>query len=319
MSGEFQFPWGNDKRYNDFSTHFRSLFDGRVQKISVHAGFTCPNRDGNRGEGGCTYCNNKTFQPAYCDLNKILKMQIEEGISFFSRKYHNMRYLVYFQSYTNTYAPVSILRELYSEALMYPGVIGLVIATRPDCLSYEVLALLEELSENYYVMVELGIETTEIRTLERINRGHTWEESVRALHETSRRSIHNCAHLILGLPGENYEDFIRQARTISSLPVEMIKLHQLQVHSGTAMAYEYSMFPERFHQFSIEEYSELVVDYLENLNPAVIVARFVSSAPDNMVIAPRWGIKNYEFVAKVEKRLLERGTWQGKLWGEMKG
>ena len=314
MTKTIHYPWRHSKRYNDFSTHFRTMFEGRVQKISVNAGFTCPNRDGSRGVGGCTYCNNKTFQPSYCDLNSVLKTQLEEGIAFFSRKYTTMRYLAYFQSYTNTYAPISVLRDLYHEALQYPGVIGLVIATRPDCLSEEVLDLLEELSQNCYVMVELGIETTNNHTLERINRGHTWEESVRALKETARRSIHNCAHLILGLPGEQYPDFIAQAQIMSSLPVEIIKLHQLQIHTGTAMAHEYSLFPDRFHPFGVDEYAELVVDYLEHLNPAIIVERFVSSAPDAMVIAPRWGMKNYEFVAKVEKRLSERETWQGRIW-----
>ena len=318
MAETFNYLWGHGKRYNDFSTHFRSVFEGRVQKISVNAGFTCPNRDGTRGLGGCTYCNNKTFQPSYCNLDNLLKIQLKEGIEFFSKKYTTMQYLAYFQSYTNTYAPVSVLRELYHEALQYPGVIGLVIATRPDCLSEEVLDLLEELSQKCYVMVELGIETIKDGTLERINRGHTWAESVRALGETSRRSIHNCAHLILGLPGENHADFIDQAHVISQLPVEIIKLHQLQIHTGTVMAHEYSRFPDRFHPFGVEEYADLVVDYLENLNPAIIVERFVSSAPAAMVIAPRWGIKNYEFVAKVEKRLKERATWQGRIWDNEK-
>ena len=318
MSIATLYTWDHSKRYNDFSTYFRTMFDGRVQKISVNAGFTCPNRDGTRSVGGCTYCNNKTFQPSYCDLNHVLKVQLGDGIAFFSRKYTTMRYLAYFQSYTNTYAPVTILRELYSEALNYPGVIGLVIATRPDCLNDDVLDLLEELSQKCYVMLELGIESTQDCTLVRINRGHTWAESVRALKETSSRKIHNCAHLILGLPGENHINFMDQAKMMSTLPVEIIKLHQLQIHSGTAMAHEYSQFPDRFHPFSVEEYSNLVVDYLENLNPAIIVERFVSSAPDAMVIAPRWGLKNYEFVAKVEKRLLELDTWQGRLWQEKK-
>lgn len=312
------YTWGHAKRYNDFSTHFRSLFEGRVQKISVNAGFTCPNRDGKSGRGGCTYCNNKTFQPSYCDADIALKTQLDAGIAFFARKYPSMRYLAYFQSYSNTYAPVKILRDLYSQALQYPGVAGLVIATRPDCLDDTVLDLLEELSQKHYVMVELGLESTKDETLERINRGHTWADSVRALQETARRSIHSCAHLMLGLPGENYGDFIEQARIISALPVENIKLHQLQIHTGTAMAYEYAMHPERFHPFTVEEYAELVVDYLENLHPKIIVERFVSSAPDSMVIAPRWGMKNYEFVAKVEKRLLERDTWQGKKWVNVK-
>ena len=225
-----------------------------------------------------------------------------------------MKYLVYFQSYTNTYNVISTLRKLYQEALQYPGVIGLVIATRPDCLGDEVFDLIEELSQSYYIMLEIGLESVKENTLRLINRGHTMKESVEALEEVARRRIHNCVHLILGLPGETYADFIDQARTISCLPVENIKLHQLQVHTGTAMASEYKTNPERFNLFTVTQYSELVVDYLEHLNPAIIVERFVSSAPEGMVIAPRWGIKNHEFVAKVEKRLRERDTWQGKLW-----
>jgi radical SAM protein (TIGR01212 family) len=311
---DIKFLEGKEKRYNDFSTCFRSLFNGRVQKISLNAGFTCPNRDGKRGYGGCTYCNNKTFQPDYCHLQDELKIQIEEGISFFSKKYDTMRFLAYFQAYTGTYAPVEILKQIYEEAIRHDKVLGLVIATRPDCLGNDVLDLLEELSKQCYVMVELGIESVKEETLKRINRGHSWEESVRALEETSRRGIHNCAHLILGLPGEKYEDFINQANVISSLPVENIKLHQLQIHTGTLMAKEFVEFPEDFPMFTVESYVELIVDYLEHLNPSIIVERFVSSAPDKMVIAPKWGLKNFEFVAKVEKRLIERDTWQGKLY-----
>ena len=305
---------GKEKRYNDFSTHFRKLFNGRVQKISLNAGFTCPNRDGLKGKGGCTYCNNKTFQPDYCHLQDELKIQLDEGIRFFSKKYNTMRFLAYFQAYTGTYAPVEILKQLYDDSLRHEKVLGLVIATRPDCLGNDVLDLLEELSKKCYVMVELGVESVKEETLKRINRGHSFEDSVYALKETSRRGIHNCAHLILGLPGEKYEDFMEQARVISSLPVENIKLHQLQVHTGTNMAKEFAEVPEDFTMFTVESYINLVVDYLECLNPSIIVERFVSSAPGKMVIAPKWGLKNYEFVAKVEKRLIERDTWQGKLY-----
>jgi uncharacterized protein len=306
------------KRYNDFSSYFRTIFDGRVQKISINAGFTCPNRDGVRGFGGCTYCNNKTFQPSYCDLKKVLNIQLEEGIDFFSKKYDTMRFLAFFQAYSNTYAHVEVLRQLFEEAIRHPKIIGLVIATRPDCLEGEVLDLLEELSGKCYVMVELGIESVKDETLKRINRGHSWEESVRALKETKRRGIHNCAHLILGLPGEKYVDFIEQAKVISSLPVENIKLHQLQIHTGTVMAKEFAEFPQEYPMFTVEEYIELVIDYLECLNPSIIVERFVSSAPDRMVIAPKWGMKNYEFVAKVEKRLIERDTWQGRIYSDIR-
>ncbi|GET31699.1 TIGR01212 family radical SAM protein [Prolixibacter bellariivorans] len=308
------FPWGHQRRYNDFPTFFRRKFNERVQKISIDAGFTCPNRDGSRGTGGCTYCNNKTFKPMYCQLENSVTSQLEEGIQFFRKKYESIKFLAYFQAYSNTYAPVKDLRKLYDEALAYPGVIGLVIATRPDCLNNDVLDFLQELSEKYYVMVELGIESVQDRTLEAVNRGHAWEESVRALEETSRRGIHNCAHMILGLPGESRDEILEQADVISRLPVENLKLHQLQIHKGTFMAKQYADTPDMFHLFSVEEYRELVVDYLERLNPHIIVERFVSSAPADLLIAPRWGLKNFEFVAKVEKRLEERDTWQGRLF-----
>jgi len=312
MDSRIDFPWGHSRRYNDFPAFFRSKFKGRVQKVSVDAGFTCPNRDGVKGYGGCTYCNNKTFKPTYCSLERSISSQLEQGIDFFARKYKTMRFLAYFQAYTNTYAPLNDLRRLYKEALAYPKIIGLVIATRPDCLEPEVLDYLESLSKEYYVMVEFGIESHLDSTLHRVNRGHTFAESARALGETRRRGINNCAHLILGLPGENREDFLNQARAISKLPVDNLKLHQLQIHKGTALEKQYKESPTGFHLFSAEEYIELVVDYLELLNPQIIVERFVSQAPPEMLVAPKWGLKNFEFVAKLEKRLEQRNTWQGK-------
>ncbi|HET6558139.1 MAG TPA: TIGR01212 family radical SAM protein [Prolixibacteraceae bacterium] len=308
------FSWGGDKRYNDFSGYFRRKFDCRVQKISIDAGFTCPNRDGSKGRGGCTYCNNETFSPAYCDLKKSVSVQLSEGIEFFSRKYNSMKYLAYFQSFSNTYAPLDQLQRLYAEALNHPDVIGLVIATRPDCLTNEILDYLQLLSEKYYVMVEFGIESHKEVTLERINRGHTFEESARALQETSRRKIHNCAHLILGLPGETESDWLDQARVISRLPVENLKLHQLQIHKQTRMYREYLQNPELFPLFTVEAYLDLVVQYLELLNPAMVVERFVSESPGQLLVAPRWGLKNFEFTAKLEKLLEARNTWQGRLF-----
>ncbi|HEY3369375.1 MAG TPA: TIGR01212 family radical SAM protein [Prolixibacteraceae bacterium] len=309
-----RFLWQGDKRYNDFSGYFRRKFDGRVQKISIDAGFTCPNRDGSRGYGGCSYCNNQTFSPAYCNLEKTVSVQLNEGIEFFARKYNSMKYLAYFQSYSNTYAPVEILKSLYAEALQHPEVIGLVIATRPDCLSTEILDYLQLLSERYYIMVEFGIESHKNLSLEQINRGHTFEESIFAIEETARRKIHNCAHLILGLPGETEADCLDQARVISRLPVENLKLHQLQIHKNTRMYREYLQNPDQFPMFTVEAYLDLVVQYLELLNPAVVVERFVSEAPDELLVAPRWGLKNFEFTAKLEKLLESRDTWQGRLF-----
>jgi hypothetical protein len=309
-----QYLWGSDNRYNDFSGYFRKKFNGRVQKISVDAGFTCPNRDGSRGIGGCSYCNNQTFSPAYCNLEKSVNTQLVEGIGFFSRKYNSMKYLAYFQSYSNTYAPLEILKSLYEEALNHPEVIGLVIATRPDCLTAEILDYLQKLAEKFYIMVEFGIESHKNSSLDRMNRGHHFEESVWALNETARRKIHNCAHLILGLPGETETDWLDQARVISQLPVENLKLHQLQIHKGTRMYYEYLKNPENFPMFSVEEYLNLVVKYLELLNPEIVVERFVSEAPDELLVAPRWGLKNFEFTDKLEKMLEQRNTWQGRLF-----
>ncbi len=308
------FSWGHKKRYNDFPTYFKNKFSGRVQKVSVDAGFTCPNRDGTKGVGGCTYCNNKTFKPTYCNLDNSVTTQITQGIRFFSKKYATMKYLAYFQAYTNSYAPLENLKELYEEALQHPDIIGLVISTRPDTVSNQLLDYLAELSKTVYVMVEFGLESHLNRSLKAVNRGHTFSESVRALEETAKRGINNCAHLILGLPGETRDDLLEQARVISKLPVKNLKLHQLQIHKGTLLEKQYRENPEKFSLFTAEAYIELVVDYLELLNPEIIVERFVSQAPPEMLIAPKWGLKNFEFVAKVEKRLQERQTWQGRLF-----
>ena len=309
-----RFLWQGDKRYNDFSGYFRRKFDGRVQKISVDAGFTCPNRDGSKGTGGCTYCNNQTFSPAYCHLEKSVTAQLTEGIEFFSRKYASMKYLAYFQAYSNTYAPLENLKLLYQEALNHPQVIGLVIATRPDCLTDDILDTLQQLAQKYYIMVEFGVESHKNQSLERMNRGHTFEESVIALEETARRNIHNCAHLILGLPGETEPDWLDQARMISKLPVENLKLHQLQIHKNTRINKEYIQNPEQFSLFTVEGYLELMVQYLELLNPEIVVERFISEAPDELLVAPRWGLKNFEFTAKLEKLLEVKDTWQGRLF-----
>lgn len=311
-----QFPWGSDKRYNDFSGYFRKKFNGRVQKISVDAGFTCPNRDGSRGTGGCSYCNNQTFSPGYCNLEKSVTDQLTEGIDFFARKYNSMQYLAYFQSYSNTYAPLEDLKKLYEEALAHDRIIGLVIATRPDCVNVEILDYLMVLSQNHYIMVEFGIESHKNSSLDRMNRGHGFDESVWALKETAKRNIHNCAHLILGLPGETEEDWLDQAKVISKLPVENLKLHQLQIHKGTRMYHEYLQNPREFKMFSVDEYLDLTVKYLELLNPDIVVERFVSEAPDVLLVAPRWGLKNFEFTAKLEKLLEARATWQGRLFVE---
>lgn len=301
------------KRYNDFGDFLRKIFPYKVQKISVNAGFTCPNRDGTKGWGGCTYCNNQTFSPNYCRTEKSVSKQLDEGIRFFSRKYPEMKYLAYFQAYTNTYDELESLKQKYEEALAYPDVIGLIIGTRPDCMPEELLDYLTELSRKVFIMVEYGVESTLNRTLESINRGHSWEEAEEAIRRTAAKGIYTGAHLILGLPGESREEIMHHADLLSALPLTTLKLHQLQLIRQTRMGNEYTEHPERFHLFDVDEYIDLVIDFIERLNPSIVVERFVSQSPKELLIAPDWGLKNYEFTAKVNRRIIERNTWQGRL------
>lgn len=299
------------KPYREFGDFLKGIFPGKVQKISINAGFTCPNRDGRKGWGGCTYCNNQTFSPEYCHTEKTVSEQLEEGVRFFSRKYPEMQYLAYFQAYTNTYGELNSLIKKYEEALSYPGVVGLIVGTRPDCVPDALLDYFQELSKEKFVMVEYGMESTLDRTLQRINRGHTQAESEAAIFHTAERGIYTGAHLILGLPGESREEILHHATVLSALPITTLKLHQLQLIKNTRMAREYAEQPEEFHLYSADEYIELVIDFLEKLNPSIVVERFVSQSPKELLIAPDWGLKNFEFTAKVNKRIAERGTWQG--------
>lgn len=301
------------KLYNDFGTFLKKQFPFKVQKISVNAGFTCPNRDGTKGWGGCTYCNNQTFSPDYCLTEKSVSLQLEEGICFFSRKYPEMKYLAYFQSYTNTYGGLDELRKKYEEALAYPEVVGLIIGTRPDCMPDELLEYLAQLRTRTFVMVEYGIESTLDRTLERINRGHTWQEACEAIVRTAEAGINTGAHLILGLPGESREEMLGHATLLSELPLTTLKLHQLQLIRQTRMGREYEEHPERFRLYEVDEYIDLAIDFIEYLNPAFVVERFVSQSPRELLIAPDWGLKNHEFTAKLNRRIRERATWQGRL------
>lgn len=301
-------------RYNDFSAWLSTLFPYKVQKISLNAGFTCPNRDGTVGYGGCTYCNNQTFNPAYCRTEKSVTEQLEEGKQFFARKYPDMKYLAYFQAYTNTYGELQELKRKYEEALQVPDVVGIVIGTRPDCMPDELLDYLEELNRRTFLIVEYGVESTDNATLKRINRGHTFEAAEEAIRRTAEKGIRVGVHIILGLPGETNEQLIQQAGVLSSLPITTLKLHQLQLIKGTRMAAEFEKQPEDFHLYTADEYIDLVIDYVEHLNPRIVLERFVSQSPKELLIAPDWGLKNHEFTDKVRKRMRERDSWQGKLY-----
>lgn len=300
------------KRYREFGDFLRERFPFKAQKIAINAGFTCPNRDGSKGRGGCTYCNNQTFNPGYCQTDKSVADQLAEGVRFFSRKYPEMRYLAYFQAYTSTYGEQERLERLYEEALSYPGVVGLVVGTRPDCVPDRLLDYLARLSEQVLVLVEYGVESTLDRTLRRINRGHDFAEAQEAIRRTAARGIAVGAHLILGLPGESRDEILGHADRLSDLPLATLKLHQLQLIRHTRMALEFERQPEDFHLFTVDEYIDLAIDFIERLDPAIALERFVSQSPKELLIAPDWGLKNYEFTARVNRRLAERDSWQGK-------
>ena len=286
-------------KFKDYGTWLREQLGAKVQKIAINAGFTCPNRDGRVGWGGCTYCNNQTFNPDYCQTTKSVTEQLEEGKRFFARKYPDMKYLAYFQAYTNTYADVEHCIALYEEALRVEDVVGIVIATRPDCVPDALLDYLAELNRRTFLIIEYGIESANDETLKRINRGHTFADSVLAIKRTAERGIRVGGHMILGLPGEDHDELMRQARLIGQLPLTTLKLHQLQIIRGTKMEEEWQETPWSLP--SVDEYIELVLDYISLLPPTLVLERFVSSSPASLLVAPRWGLKNYEFVNRLNK------------------
>lgn len=300
--------------YREFSELLNDRFPYKVQKISVNAGFTCPNRDGLKGVGGCTYCNNQSFSPGYGGMARSVSDQLRDGIEFFAHKYPSMKYLAYFQSYTNTYDDIEKLIALYEEALAYPDVVGLIIGTRPDCMPKDLLNYFSELNKKTFLLIEYGLESTLDATLRFINRGHTYADSERAIFETAEKGIMTGAHLILGLPHETKAQILEHAHKIAKLPLKTVKLHQLQLIRRTVMAHQYAKHPDWFNLFNVDEYINLCIDFAERLNRDIIIERFVSQSPKELLIAPDWGLKNYEFTAKILKRFAERNTFQGRLY-----
>ena len=290
-----------EQYYHDFGTWIRNQLPFRVQKISIDAGFTCPNRDGRIGIGGCIFCDNKSFNPSYCSHKKSVTEQLEDGKRFFAKKYPDMKYLAYFQAYTNTYDAVDKLKQLYEEALKVEDVVGIVIGTRPDCVSSELLDYLEELNKRTFLIVEYGIESCNDDTLRFINRGHDFACTRKALEETAKRGIYVGGHVIMGLPGEDAAESLRQAPIISSLPLTMLKIHQMQIIKGTRLAKIYKEQP--FHLYTVEEYIDLITKYIGLLRSDLVLERFVTQSPPEMLIAPKWGLKNYEFTNLLNNKL----------------
>lgn len=295
--------------YKEFGTWLQAELGCKAQKLSVDAGLTCPNRDGTLGRGGCTFCDNRTFNPAYCRQGGSITDQLEAGKRFFSRKYPTMKYLAYFQSYSNSYGTLSHLKELYEEALRVPDVVGLVIGTRPDCMPEALLEYLEELNRRTFLLVEYGVESANEETLVRVNRGHTFAQARECIIRTAQRGIRVGVHMILGFPWETRSELIRQAQLIASLPITTLKLHQLQVIKGTQLAREYELHPWPLP--TAEEYVDLVLEYISHLPSSLVLERFVSQSPPEYVIAPRWGLKNHEFSALVKKAIQKRSTQLG--------
>ena len=305
-------PFQNNKRYNDYSSFIKQRFNERVQKISLDTGFTCPNRDGTKGVGGCTYCNNNSFNPDYCKPDKSITEQLDEGIAFFSKKYKTQRYLAYFQAYTNTYADINLVKELYTEAVEHPQVVGLVIGTRPDCINEDLIDFLSELSKEYFISLEFGVESTLDATLEQVNRCHTYQETKDAYNLANNKGLHLGAHMIIGLPGETKDDILNHAIELSKLPINSLKLHQLQIVKHTMMAKQFKDNPAQFTLYSAEDYIELICEFITLLRPDIIIERFISESPQHLLIAPKWNLKNFEMVAKIDKKLVEKDLWQGK-------
>ncbi len=299
-----------DRRYNSFGAYVKKRFGVTVYKVNVDAGFTCPNRDGTIGTTGCIYCNNDSFRPNSCRPTLSLDEQIRNGIAYIRKRYKAEKFLVYFQPYTNTYAPVSELELLYREALSDPSVAGLAIGTRPDAVDGEKVALLQSLAEKYFILVEYGMQSIYNRTLEFIKRGHDYDTFLRALDLTKDRGILIGAHIIVGFPTETRGEMLLMADELSHLPVEFLKIHQLQVVRGTALETIYRENP--FHVFGYDEYLDFVTEFIERLSPRIVLERLFATAPDPILIAPQWGRSRQEILRDIEKKLEAKDTWQGK-------
>lgn len=314
MTTSKTFPWGDTRRFNSYNAYFTKQFGSRVQKISIDAGFSCPNRDGKISTGGCTFCSNDAFNPSYCRPEKTIRQQIEEGIEFHKRRYRRAnQYLAYFQPYSNTYKPLDELKKIYSQALEIPEIAGIVIGTRPDLIDEDILQYLAEIQKTHYVIVEYGIESVYDATLRHVNRGHDFATAKRAVELTAAYNLPCGGHFIFGLPGETKPMMLDAADIISQLPLTTVKFHQLQIFKNTTMADEYLQHKEAFHLFELEEYIDFVIDFTERLNPNIVIERFAGEVPPRYLLSEPWMKLRYdEVLTRIEKRMEERDTWQGK-------
>ena len=312
LTNKHRFPWNTSRRYNAYVDYIRQRFGERIQKVIVDAGFTCPNRDGSKGYGGCIYCNNESFKPPYCQPQFSVKEQVTRGIEFLERRYGARKFIAYFQPYSNTYAPLARLRNLYQQALEHPRVIGLAIGTRSDCVDEDILNYLEELAQEYYITIEYGLESPYDRTLEWIHRGHDFRNWEQAVEQTAGRGIHICAHVILGFPIETREQMLETARIVSRYPIDYLKIHHLHIVKNTILEAMFRKKPFRLLEY--REYIQLVVDFLERLRPDIKIQRLVGETHPRNLVAPNWGLRADVIQHHIEQELEKRDSWQGKLF-----
>ncbi|APW45832.1 TIGR01212 family radical SAM protein [Rhodoferax antarcticus] len=301
-----------ERRYRAWNEHIKARYGGRVQKVSVLGGFTCPNRDGLLSKGGCTFCNNDSFTPSYLEANQTITAQLDEGLEFLRRRYPGTpHYLAYFQSYSNTYGDIERLRACYDEALAHPAINGLAIGTRPDCLPDQVLDYLVDLSHSHIIELEIGVESCNDTALARVNRGHTFATSVDAIERAAARGLEVTAHLLLGLPGESVQSMLDGARLLSALPIHALKLHQLQVVRGTLLARDWQRNPDSVPLLGEEDCISLLADFIERLSPRIWLQRVGSEVPPSQKLAPAWNLRLFELAPRITAELERRGTWQG--------
>ncbi|MEH0156222.1 TIGR01212 family radical SAM protein [Limibacter armeniacum] len=308
--------WNGERHYNAHVDYLKQTYGGRVQKVSINADFTCPNRDGKLGRGGCTFCNNDSFTPAYVKETPSITAQLDKGVAFLRQRYKRTAMFVgYFQAYTNTYGDLASIKKVYEEALAHPDISGLVIGTRPDCITEEQLDYFEALAKKYFIVLEYGIESCYNDTLASVNRGHSFEDTVQALEMSQGRGFHVGGHLMFGFPNDSRERMLAQVEKINQLPLDAIKFHQLQVVKGTVMAKQYREYPEQFNFFTCDEYIDFVVQFVERMRPDLQIQRFTSSAPPSIKLAPDWGnVREDQLILRIEKRFEELNTWQGKYY-----
>ena len=310
----------NGRRYHVYNDWVKNEYGGRLQKVSVDAGFTCPNRDGSLGVGGCTYCNNEGFSPSYLRQQRDVVTQIDTGIEFMRRRYpRSMGFLAYFQSYSSTYDDLDKLKETYAIALAHPDISGIVIGTRPDCLPEETLDYLAELSKRTLVELEIGIESCNDAVLRECLRGHDFVCTQEAIRRAARRGLFITGHLLLGLPLETHDSLIDGASALSGLPLDALKFHHLQIVRGTRLANQYRAAPASVSLLDPESYLDSVIDMLERLPPTVKIQRLGSEVPPDILVSPDWGMRLSKFPARLEARLQARNTWQGRLYAVTPG